>query len=149
MKRIGILTCSNTTQDYACSSIACFQDFNTKKGTFAEYDKDGAELVGVISCAGCPTLYAPEKIFRRVKTLAASGVNSVHLANCVMGLCPFKNKYLKLLRNEFPQIEFIEGTHTVEPELEEAFVADFKQGICNGTTIEGFLNKVMPQMQAE
>lgn len=146
MKRIGILTCSNTTQDYACSSIGCFQDFNAKKGTFAKYGEEGAELVGVISCAGCPTLYAPEKIFRRVRTLAASGVDAVHLANCVMGLCPFKNKYLKLLCNEFPQIEFIKGTHTVEPEFEKMFVADFKQGVCSGATIEGFLDKVMPQM---
>ena len=64
-------------------------------------------------------------------------------------LCPFKNKYLKLLRNEFPQIEFIKGTHTVEPELEEMFVADFKQGVCSGATIDGFLNKVMSQMLTE
>ena len=148
MKRIGILTCGNTTQDYACSSIGCFEDFNAKKGTFATYAEEGSELVGVISCAGCPTLYAPEKIFRRVRTLAASGVEAVHLANCLIGLCPFKNKYLNLLREEFPHISFVEGTHHVDPQFEEMFVADFKEGVCNGKTIEGFLDKVMPQLLA-
>lgn len=146
MQRIGILTCSNTTQDYACSSIGCFEDFNSKQGTFAAYAESGAELVGVISCAGCPTLYAPEKIFRRVRTLAASKVDAVHFANCVTGLCPFKNKYLKLLRNEFPNISFVEGTHAIDPQLEEMFVADFKEGVCNGRTVAGFIDKVMPQM---
>jgi len=148
MKRIGILTCGNTTGDYACSSIGCFEDFNARKGTFSAYTEEGAELVGVISCAGCPTLYAPEKIFRRVRTLAATGVEAVHLANCMVGLCPFKKKYLSLLREEFPQIVFVEGTHAVDPELEAMFVADFKNGVCSGKTIDGFLDKVMPHMLA-
>lgn len=148
MKRIGILTCGNTTGDYACPSIGCFTDFNRKAGTFAAYAEEGAELVGVISCAGCPTLYAPEKIFRRVQTLASSGVDAVHLANCVMGLCPFKNKYLKLLRGQFPQIEFVEGTHEVDERLEEMFVRDFKKGVISGGTIRPFLDKVMPELLA-
>ncbi len=149
MKRIAILTCNNTTQDYACSSIGCFEDFNAKNGTFASYTDDDTKLVGVISCAGCPTLYAPEKIFRRVRTLAASNVDAVHLANCVVGLCPFKNKYLNLLRDEFPQIAFVEGTHVADPEMENLFVTEFKKGVCNGTTIDRFIEQMMSRAQTE
>lgn len=28
-----------------------------------------------------------------------------------MALCPFKNKYIKLLGENFPEIEIIQGTH--------------------------------------
>ena len=79
MARIGIITCSNMTNDLACSSFGCLEDSHAGKGTFARYaDQGGAQVVGIISCSGCPTLIAPEKILRRVRTLAASGVDAIH-----------------------------------------------------------------------
>jgi predicted metal-binding protein len=61
MARIGIITCSNMTNDLACSSFACLEDSHNVTGTFARYeDKGGAQVVGIISCSGCPTLIAPE-----------------------------------------------------------------------------------------
>lgn len=40
MARIGILTCSNATQDLGCSSVSCLADFRKRKGTFDEYPED-------------------------------------------------------------------------------------------------------------
>lgn len=37
MARIGILTCSNATQDLGCSSASCLADFRKRKGAFADY----------------------------------------------------------------------------------------------------------------
>ena len=63
MARIGILTCSNTTQDVACSSFGCLKDVNNNTGEFERYrEEGGTELVGIINCAGCPTRLTPEKI---------------------------------------------------------------------------------------
>ena len=121
MKRIGLLTCTNTTQDLACSSFGCFNDFNNGTGKFTRYSDEGAVLIGIINCAGCPTLLTPEKILNRVRTLVASRVDAIHISNCVLALCPFKRSYIKILRENFPDIEIVEGTHAHDPKLEKLF----------------------------
>jgi predicted metal-binding protein len=134
MARIGIITCSNMTQDLACSSFACLEDSHAGKGTFARYaDKGGAQVVGIISCSGCPTLIAPEKIVRRVRTLVASGVDAIHFAYCLESICPFKKKYLSVLQAEFPETEFVHGTH--EP-LNEEQAAEMGKFIHNGLCLK-------------
>jgi hypothetical protein len=37
MARIGILTCTNATQDPGCSSVSCLADPRKRKGAFADY----------------------------------------------------------------------------------------------------------------
>lgn len=62
MARIGILTCSNATQDLGCSSASCLADFRKRRGAFADYPKDEPlDLVGIINCPGWPTLTGSEK----------------------------------------------------------------------------------------
>jgi predicted metal-binding protein len=57
MARIGIINCSNCTQDTNCASVVCLADMRKRKGLFEQYAKeDTLELIGIISCAGCPTL---------------------------------------------------------------------------------------------
>ena len=117
MQRIGIITCSNITNDFACASFFCLADSHAGKGTFARYaEGGGVNVVGIISCSGCPTLMAPEKIIRRVRTLVASGVDAIHFSNCMEQFCPFKNKYESFLKAEFPDMEFVAGTHEDPPE---------------------------------
>ncbi len=132
MARIGIITCSNMTNDMACSSFGCLQDSHTGKGKFAQYaDRGGAQVVGIISCSGCPTLIAPEKIVRRVRTLVASGVDAIHFAYCMERICPFKKKYRSLLQKEFPKIEFVSGTHEMPDEGHAAEIDQFvKKALC-------------------
>ena len=63
MARIGILTCSNATQDLGCSSVSCLADFRKRRGSFAEYPPDEKlTLVGITNCPGCPTLSGPDKL---------------------------------------------------------------------------------------
>lgn len=112
MARIGILTCSNATQDLGCSSVSCLADLRKRKGTFAEYPAEQPlDLVGIINCPGCPTLTGPDKLLERIRALTGFRVDAVHFSNCVKALCPFKEQYRKALNEAFPAVTIIIGTH--------------------------------------
>lgn len=112
MAKIGILTCSNATQDLGCSSVSCLADFRKRKGTFADYPQDEKlTLMGIINCPGCPTLTGPDKLLQRVRALTEFGVDVIHFSFCMKALCPFKEKYRKALEDAFPKIKIIIGTH--------------------------------------
>jgi predicted metal-binding protein len=112
MARIGILTCSNATQDLGCSSASCLADLRKRLGTFAAYPAaEPLDLVGIINCPGCPTLTGPDKLLRRIKALTEFRAGSIHFANCVKTLCPFKEKYRSAIESSFPDITIVIGTH--------------------------------------
>ncbi len=119
MARIGILTCSNCTQDLNCASVVCLGDLRKRKGLFATYKKEAPlDLIGIISCAGCPTLAAPEKILKRVKALAGYRLDALHFSYCMTVLCPFIKKYEKIIRETYPEITLVHGTHTPRDQSE-------------------------------
>lgn len=112
MTKIGILTCSNATQDLGCSSASCLASFRKRSGAFAEYPEEkDLELTGIINCPGCPTLTGPDKLLQRIKGLTEFGVDAIHFTYCVKALCPFKEKYRKSLAEAFPGIKIVAGTH--------------------------------------
>lgn len=110
MKKLGFLTCSNSTQDLDCCSAGCLTSLHDRKGAFAMYGDQDTQLVGVINCAGCPTSIAPKKILRRIGVLHEVGVDTIHLASCMTMLCPFVGKYKEAIAEAYPGIELIEGT---------------------------------------
>lgn len=112
MAKIGILTCSNATQDLGCSSVSCLADLRRRKGTFADYPpEEKLTLAGIINCPGCPTLTGPDKLLQRVRALTEFGVDTIHLAYCVKALCPFREKYKAALEEAFPKCRIVVGTH--------------------------------------
>ncbi len=129
IKKIGTLTYPNPTQDVACSSFLCLKGVNESEGGFACYKAErGVQLAGIINCSGCPTAVVPEKLLGRVRSLTELGVDAIHLSACMLALCPFKNKYLKILRERFPGIEFVEGTHRGPPGVTpEMFIETMKR----------------------
>jgi predicted metal-binding protein len=83
-----------------------------RRGFFEKYpQEDPLELVGIINCAGCPTLAAPEKILRRVRSLAAYRIDALHFSFCMTALCPFVKQYEKVIREEYPELAIVLGTH--------------------------------------
>lgn len=128
MTKIGILTCANSTQGLGCSSYFCLQDVRTNGGTFAPYaENGGTELIGIISCSGCPTSLVPEKILSRVRSLAELGVEAIHMSSCMMALCPYKNKYKSLIQERFPEVNVVVGTHGSADNEQE--IVMFREGV--------------------
>lgn len=133
MARIGIITCSNCTQELNCASVVCLGDMRKRKGFFERYKAEAnLVLVGITSCSGCPTVAAPEKIMRKVESLNAFKVDALHLSYCMTALCPFKNKYIQLIKVAYPSIEIVEGTHVARDYRH--FQKDVKKALCAGRT---------------
>lgn len=120
MARIGIFTCANATQNLGCSSVSCITDLRKRKGAFAEYPKDEPlDLVGIITCPGCLTFVGPEKLLKRIRALTEFHVDAIHFSYCVKALCPFKARYEESLKEAFPDIKIIIGTHEEHIEVGE------------------------------
>ncbi|MBN1315498.1 MAG: CGGC domain-containing protein [Anaerolineales bacterium] len=112
MARIGILTCSNCTQEANCAAVVCLGDMRKRRGFFERYAADQPlDLIGLISCAGCPTLAAPEKILKRVRALVNYRLDALHFSYCMTALCPFIKQYRKVIEEEFPDLDIVMGTH--------------------------------------
>ena len=124
MARIGILTSSNCTQDMNCASIVCLGDMRKRRGFFERYPiNEPLDLIGIINCAGCPTIAAPEKILRRVSALADFRLDALHLSYCMVAVCPFVKKYQSVIEAQYPDLEIVLGTHKPLDEKE------FRRGV--------------------
>jgi len=131
MARIGILTCSNCTGELDCASVVCLGDLRKRKGFFSDYPpEEKLDLIGIISCTGCPTVGAPEKILRRVRSIAEFKVNVIHFSYCMTAVCPFKEKYVSVIQNAYPDIKLVMGTHT--PRDPAVFREEVRGLLCAG-----------------
>ena len=129
MARIGILTCSNCTQETNCASVVCLGDMRKRRGFFERYqDDEKLDLIGIINCAGCPTLTAPEKILKRVKALAEYRLDALHFSFCMTALCPFLKKYQAVIAKTYPDLEVVLGTHIAKDK--KLFRQDVKELLC-------------------
>jgi len=112
MARIGILTCSNATQDLGCSSVSCLADLRKRRGMFKDYPaEEPLDLVGIINCPGCPTLTGPDKLLLRIRALTEFRTGAIHFANCVKALCPFLEQHRRAIGSSFAGISVVIGTH--------------------------------------
>ncbi len=125
MPRIGIINCS-TMKELGCPVNECFKAIRNRTGEFEnnEDQNEDIELVGVVSCSGCPTISAYERISINVRSLVEAGAEVVHLSTCIKTLCPFKNKYKTILEERYPDTIFKMGTHssTIKGVDEDTFV---------------------------
>ncbi len=129
MARIGILTCSNCTQETNCGAVVCLGDMRKRRGFFERYQNDEKlDLIGIINCSGCPTLAAPEKILKKVKALAEYRLDALHLSYCMTALCPFLKKYRAVIAEAYPNLEIVLGTHI--PKDKKQFQHDVKELLC-------------------
>jgi len=133
MARIGIITCANCTQESNCASVVCLADLRKRKGFFAQYPQDEPlELIGLISCAGCPTKAAPEKILRRVRAVAEFRLEALHFSFCMVTVCPFIKQYSRVIKKAFPGIRLVMGTH--QPAERQHFLKGVKELLCQTLT---------------
>ena len=113
MAKIGILGCQTTTEQMNCVMVGCLGNIRGREGKFKEeYAEDEPlELVGIISCGGCPTAVGADRIWQKVRALTDYGIDSLHLTSCLTYLCPFKEEFVETIREEYPDLKLVEGTH--------------------------------------
>jgi predicted metal-binding protein len=130
--RVSILNCSNATRDLNCCSVSCFGDLQKRRGMFAQYPEDvNIRLVGVISCAGCPTRAYPEKILKRVDSAMRFRTEYLHLSNCMMAFCPFVRRYIQVIHEHYPDVKIVQGTHeehVSQDAFRDSLVTAFERG---------------------
>ena len=111
MIKIAILSCGNFVNKCDCGSKGCLGSFNNRSEMFDRYGSEDAILVGFSTCAGCPTLNAHEKILKKVKPLVEDCMaEKIHFSSCMVELCPFLQKYIKVINAAYPCVEIIMGT---------------------------------------
>jgi len=100
-----------------------------RRGFFERYSKEAPlDLVGLINCAGCPTVAAHEKILRRVRAVAEFKLDALHFSFCMTALCPFIAHYQRVISREYPNLEIVLGTHT--PADKKEFQTAVKELLC-------------------
>jgi predicted metal-binding protein len=122
MKKIGIIACANTTKILDCPLSPCLRDFYDRKGEFARYKDLDLEIAGIISCQGCLGGLAPEAILSKANSLVHYGAEAIHLTYCMKVLCPYVQKYIRILKEAYPHVDIILGTH--EPHDPAAKIRD-------------------------
>jgi len=125
MIKVGLLNCGNATQDLNCAAIGCLKAINTRDSYFKYPEDEKIELAGIISCAGCPTIAAPQKILKRVRSLVEFNIDVLHFSFCIIHGCPFKKKYEKVIKAAYPDLKIVHGSHA-DP---EESVAKFKENM--------------------
>ncbi len=71
---------------------------------------------------------APEKILRRVRALAEFRLDALHFSYCITALCPFIEKYQKVINQAYPGLKIVLGTH--KPIDKKEFQRGVKEILC-------------------
>lgn len=142
MARIGIITCSNCTQETNCAAVVCLGDMRKRRAFFERYrNEDRLDLIGIISCAGCPTLAAPAKILKRVKAVAEYRLDALHFSYCMVALCPFIKRYRTIIEEMYPNLEIVLGTHA--PKDKKVFQEGVRELLCPTFSLPQDMNDII------
>ena len=112
MKKVGIIRCQQT-EDY-CPATKCLLMAKEGQGSFEESGIGACEVVGVVSCGGCPGKRA---VFR-AQELVKRGAEVIMMGSCIkIGTpmafpCPNKAIMLKSIRKKIgDEIPILEYSH--------------------------------------
>ena len=106
--KVGIIRCNEHSE--SCAGYACFPAVQERTGAFESYDS--VELIGFDTCGGCGR-GRTDKIVVKAARLKKKGAEVIHLGNCLVGLCPFKDLYRDSIEEEI-EIPVKFGTHPVK-----------------------------------
>ncbi len=110
MTKVGIIRCQQTED--MCQGIVCFNV--AKKGKMVFEEIGPVEVVGFVSCGGCPG----KKAVTRAKKMVARGASLIALASCIKEGSPigFPCPHFKIMKetiesNLDESIKVLEWTH--------------------------------------
>ena len=108
---IGIIRCMQT-EDY-CPGTTDFKMVREKKGAFEGVD-EAIQIIGFVSCGGCPG----KKVVLRAKELVKRGADTIVFASCIqkgapIGYpCPFAKKMKACIVEALDEaVKIIDYTH--------------------------------------
>ena len=109
--KLGVIRCMQT-EDY-CPGATDFRAVRERTGAFAGVEEE-IELVGFVSCGGCPG----KKAVLRAREMVRRGADTVAFASCIgkgtpIGFaCPFAKKMREAVAADLgPEVRILEVTH--------------------------------------
>ena len=109
--KVGIIRCMQT-EDY-CPGTTDFRMVREKKGIFAGVEEE-IEIIGFISCGGCPA----KKAVLRARELVRRGADTIVFASCIqkgtpIGYpCPFAKKMKDVIAADLgDSVQLLDYTH--------------------------------------
>ena len=115
MERVLILGCKNNMDEACIGCSHCLAAFNRRQGGFAGYQDQEAELIGIMSCGGCPGT----SVIARMITMAlwcASAYEKpteIYLGPCILRSCPYNDVLTNRVKT-LAGIKVIERSHPKE-----------------------------------
>ena len=114
--KILIIGCKNAMDDVCIGCSRCLVGLNRREGAFARYLDEEAEVMGLLSCGGCPgpaivTRLAQVKLWNAPMSEAPT---VIHLGPCLTDHCPYKDTIIPKIKAK-AGIPVIEGTHPYIP----------------------------------
>ncbi len=119
MKKIVLVKCKMISEQNLCpGDTKCFVALSRKEGEFARYKETGAEIVGIVDCAGCEGNKNRVICSLMLLKLQLGALNekadAVHVGTCIMKFCKRKDDLIAAIK-EKAGVEVIEGTHPYAP----------------------------------
>ena len=112
MKKVGIIRCQQT-EDY-CPGTKCLLTAKEGLGSFEEAGLGPCEVVGFVSCGGCPG----KRAVLRAQELIKRGAEMIVMSSCItkgtpIGFpCPNKGMMIRAIRNKIgEEVPVLEYTH--------------------------------------
>ncbi|WP_462273154.1 CGGC domain-containing protein [Methanohalophilus sp.] len=109
--KVGLIRCRQTED--MCPGTMDFKIIKEKKCVF-EYVEEDIEIIGVVSCGGCPG----KKAIPRAKQMVKRGADTIVLASCItkgnpIGMpCPHAEKIKEgLIKNLDNTVQILDYTH--------------------------------------
>jgi len=109
--KIGLIRCQQTED--MCPATTDLMAIKSNKFAFEGVEED-IELVGLVTCGGCPG----KKAITRAQEMVKRGADTIVIASCItrgnpIGFeCPYANEIIKAIKNRLGEsIKIIEYTH--------------------------------------
>lgn len=114
--KILVISCAKTRDVNCIGCLKCFKASKEGAGEYAQHE-DGAEIVAISGCGGCPGLVMPKTtLLMEIADYMEVDIDAVHLGTCMVaasktGGCTLDlEKTAELIRNKFGK-KVIIGTH--------------------------------------
>jgi predicted metal-binding protein len=138
MVKVGIMICDRNRK---CTGNKCFRAINERDGAFKDIaDDEPIEVVGWITCGGCPG----ERLEFSPADMKKYGAEVIYLASCYLAgypPCPYLEDHKRYIE-EYVELPVVVGTHPMPQNY-----IDFHEKAGDWEGYEEHLEKVMGDLE--